>query len=104
MTWRELNTAGFQENSASDHPMQDNSLQTRTERSGVLCKGRGIIKEIGRMAVFNKPLLEGLISSHPTQDVTLLFLDLITCAYLIDDMMFYMYGVCGVLISTLFSA
>lgn len=104
MTWRELNTAGFQENSASDHPMQDNSLQTRTERSGVACKGRGIIKEISRMAVFNKPLLEGLISSHPTQDVIMRFLSLITYAYLINDMIFYMYGVCGVLISTLFSA
>lgn len=56
------------------------------------------------MAVFNKPLLKGLISSHPTQDVILLFLALITCAYLIYDMIFYMYGVSGVLISTLFSA
>jgi hypothetical protein len=81
--------------------MQDNSLQTRTERSGVLCKGRGIIKEISRMAVFNKPLLEGLISSHPTQDVILRFLALITYAYLKNDMVFYMYGVYGVLISTL---
>ncbi|MCX0502132.1 hypothetical protein D3M71_23845 [Erwinia billingiae] len=84
--------------------MQDNSLQTRTKRSGVPCKGRDIIKEISRMSVFNKPLLEGLISSHPTQDVILRILALITCAYLIDDMIFYMCGVCGVLISTLFSA
>jgi hypothetical protein len=69
------------ENTRSDHCLQDNSLQTRTERwltTGEHFRG---YKEFSRIALFSKPLLGGTIPSHPTQDFILLFFYLKSSGY-----------------------
>ncbi|WP_150105921.1 hypothetical protein [Pantoea sp. At-9b] len=60
-------------NTRSDHRWQDNSLQTRTRRLRQSDEDHPGYKEFMRMALFNKPLSGGYLSSHPTQDFILRF-------------------------------
>jgi len=60
-------------NTLSDHPAQDNSLQTRTVRLRMgFGNGAGFI-QMEDKAVISQAAFTVLLSSHPTQDFILRF-------------------------------
>jgi hypothetical protein len=58
-------------NTRSDHPLQDNSLQTRTGRLLHIPERRQRYNKSNNFDLFHKPLFLLLVSSHPTQDFVL---------------------------------
>ncbi|MDJ0042519.1 hypothetical protein QM574_00295 [Pantoea ananatis] len=68
-------------NTLSDHPVQDNSLQTRTVRLRMGFEpGAGLI-QMEDKAIISQAAFTVLLSSHPTQDFILPFSCFKTCGY-----------------------
>jgi len=91
-------------NTRSDHPLQDNSLQTRTGRLLHIPERRQRYNKSNNFDLFHKPLFLLLVSSHPTQDFILQFLFFKTVAYIDILPVFSLFKSKCVLINTCFSA